>query len=861
VKTLILWVLLAVAFDGKAQFTDSFTDNDFTNNPSWQGDNSKFVIDNAQLKLQAPAEANHAFLSTPSLSINNAQWQFFVKLEFNPSSSNYARVYLVSDQADLSAPLNGYFILVGDTPDEISLYKQTGTAMTKIIDGVDGVVNSSLVESLIKVTRTDMGSWELFIDIGNSGSFVSQGSVTDNSFDASAYFGVFCNYTSTRSDKFYFDDFMVTGDPYIDATAPVVNLIEVISSNKLLIHFNEEVDPVTSIDINHYSVGNGIGNPSSMELLSDQKSVELIFNSNFENGVSQTILIADVTDVAGNAIVNSTIPFLYFVSIPAQPKDIIITEILADPSPQVGLPDAEYIEVYNRSANPFELNNWIFSDGNSIAMLPSQIILPGTYWIVTSTTNSSKFGLTANVIGVSNFPTLNNSTDTLTIKSPEGLTIDSLNYNLSWYQSIDKQEGGWALELIDPNNPCGEEDNWTSSENENGGTPGLVNSVLANKPDLTGPQLTSLNVIATHKLQLTFNEKLKSPLSPGTTITISPDPGVSGIYFDTKALRSLIIELSSTLMAKQLYSITVNNILDCNGNPIDAKYNQIEFALPEEAEEGDVLINEILFNPRPGGVDFVELYNNSDKYIDLKNWSVANFNEEKISNPKNISSTSLTISPGEYFAITTDQHILKDHYPLGKEEQFIQASLPTFPDDEGSVAIVSVSGLVIDYFYYDKKFHSKFIKDEDGVSLERISLTENTNEISNWTSASSTIGFASPGYINSNFRLDNIISVGEVKIEPPIFSPYSIGSNFSQINFNFDQTGFVANIKIFDQQGRLIKTIANNATLGFNGFFRWDGDHDDGTRAQAGYYIVWFEVFNASGLLKTFRERVIIALR
>ena len=858
---IILCILMAFALDVKAQFVDSFADGDFTNSPGWQGDNSKFVVENLQLKLLAPAVASHAFLSTPSFSINNAQWQFFVKLEFNPSGSNYARVYLVSDQADLSAPLNGYFVMIGDTPDEISLYKQSGTSTTKIIDGVDGTVNLALVEVVIKVTRSNMGLWELFVDIGNSGTFSSQGTTSDITFDSSSYFGVLCNYTSTRSDKFYFDDFIVTGDPYTDTTPPLLDLIDVVSTNKLILHFNEEVDPITATNENNYTVGNDIGSPMAVTLLTNQKSVELTFASNFENGVTQTILISGVTDIAGNTIVGTSSTFLYFIAVPAQPKDVIITEILADPNPQVGLPDVEYIEVYNRSINPFDLNNWTFSDGNSIATLPSQIILPNTYWIITSAVNSSKFGLTANVIGVSNFPTLNNATDTLTIKTPQGITIDSLNYNLTWYQSVDKQEGGWALELIDPNNPCGEEDNWTSSKNEKGGTPGIKNSVLANKPDLIGPQLTSLNVITTRKLSVTINEKLENPLSSSATISITPNIEISNIYFESKALRSLIIELNFPLTTKQLYTITISDIYDCSGNVIDPAYNKINFALPEEAEVGDILINEILFNPRPAGVDFLELYNNSDKYIDLKNWSISNFNEEQISNPKNISSISLTVSPGEYFVVTADQFILKDHYPLGKEEQFIQASLPSLPNDEGSVAIVSASGVVIDHFYYNHKFHSKFIKDEDGVSLERISWSEGTNEMNNWTSASSTIGFATPGYINSNFRPENLVSVGEVKIDPPIFSPNAIGSNFSQINFNFDQSGFVANIKIFDQQGRLIKTIANNATLGFNGFFRWDGDHDDGTRARAGYYVVWFEVFNSSGLLKTFRERVIIALR
>src|SRR5690348_13809265 len=77
-----------------AQFQDNFTDGDFSNNPGWLGDDSLFTVSSGQLHLQAPAVAGSAYLATTSASINNASWEFAVTLQFNPSGSNYVRLYL-----------------------------------------------------------------------------------------------------------------------------------------------------------------------------------------------------------------------------------------------------------------------------------------------------------------------------------------------------------------------------------------------------------------------------------------------------------------------------------------------------------------------------------------------------------------------------------------------------------------------------------------------------------------------------------------------------------------------------------------------------------------------------------------------
>jgi hypothetical protein len=162
---------------------------------------------------------------------------------------------------------------------------------------------------------------------------------------------------------------------------------------------------------------------------------------------------------------------------------------------------------------------------------------------------------------------------------------------------------------------------------------------------------------------------------------------------------------------------------------------------------------------------------------------------------------------------------------------------------------------------YNKNFHSDLIKDDEGVSLERISYSNPTNDSQNWNSASAQSGFATPGYINSNARPSTPVAQGTVTIEPEIFIPNSGAYDFAKINYAFDQAGYIANIRVVDLEGRSIKTIANNENLGFEGFFRWDGDRDDGSRARMGYYVVWVEVFDTSGTVSNFRKRVVIATR
>src|SRR5674476_1002677 len=139
-------ILIFINLFANAQLSENFNDGDFTNNPAWSGGTSDFVV-NSSLQLQSNntvANSNY-FLSTPNSLATSAQWEMYIQIAFNPSSANYIDIYLTASASDLTLnTTTGYFVRIGNTNDEISLYrKDNGGLITKIIDGADGVLNTN----------------------------------------------------------------------------------------------------------------------------------------------------------------------------------------------------------------------------------------------------------------------------------------------------------------------------------------------------------------------------------------------------------------------------------------------------------------------------------------------------------------------------------------------------------------------------------------------------------------------------------------------------------------------------------------------------------------------------------------------
>ena len=276
---------------------------------------------------------------------------------------------------------------------------------------------------------------------------------------------------------------------------------------------------------------------------------------------------------------------------------------------------------------------------------------------------------------------------------------------------------------------------------------------------------------------------------------------------------------------------------------------------------GDIVINEILFNPVKDGFDYVEMYNKSSNAIDLKELLIANRNSaHEIASVKNISRESLNIPPAGYVVITANGNWLKQNYMVHDSSIVIQiTSLPSFPDDQGCVVLLRKSdSSIIEELCYDENWHFKMISDRQGVALERIDYTLPAQQKNNWTSASSSSGFGTPGYVNSQYRNSEEVKE-EISVLPAIFTPDNDGQNdFASINIKTGETGKVVNAIVFNAMGRRVRYLLKNEMLGVNNRFSWDGYDDKNQLLPSGIYIIFIQIFDTKGSVKKYRSSLVL---
>ncbi len=852
-KHILIFCLSVVYISGFAQFQDDFSDGDFTQNPIWDGNTSHFEINSSKYLHLISSGSDTSYLATASYIIRNSEWSFYVKHSFNSSSNNYSRVYLASDNFNLKGSLNGYYVQIGSTQDNISLWRQDGNILTKIIDGTHASTGNSVNKLNIKVKCDPNGNWSLFTDDQAGVNYILEGTTLDTTYTNSNYFGVFCKYTSSNSTKFYYDNFYA-GNIQYDTIPPEIMDVKIISNSHLQLFFNESVDSATCENTQNYQIDGGVGIPSSVVKSStDNSTVDIYLSSNLVYDKAYNISVSGVEDIAGNAMGTQTLAFRWYY---LQKGDIVINEIMSDPVPTVGLPDAEYIEIYNNSNVKVNIKNWILTIGSSDKILPEAYISPNSYLIIGHQSDETYFTPYGDFVGLSSFSLTNSGTDLL-LRTDSNKLMHFISYNSNWYQNVAKEDGGWSLEQIDPENTCGEKTNWKASNNLNGGTPGSINSIKSSNPDITAPEIDKVVVVNVQTLQLFWKEALDSTIALNTQLyNISNGIGnpinVKASFPDYK---SYTLQLSSPLQMGIIYKLTISQgITDCAGNTTSSNF-ELPFGLAETADSNDVLINEILFNPKNDGVDYVEIYNNSEKIIDLKFLRLANWDseDETYTNIKDISTNGYQIFPKKYYVLSTSSSKVKQQYFVAEPNQMIDMiSLPSMSNSSGNIYLITNSLQFIDGMNYTEDMHYALINNPEGISLERISFDVSAFKHSNWRSAAvpgrNAEGFGgTPTYVNSQ-TFKGKTSSNVWSRSPEIFSPDNDGfEDFLEISYNLPEGGYSANILIYDANGKLIRTLTNGEFLGQSGHIIWDGIDNNNQKAKIGIYIIYIETFNLNG--------------
>lgn len=864
-KLLALFCTLC-SITGFTQINETFGDGNFTSNPAWSGTTGDWVV-NSSLQLQSnnTVAGSTFYLATPNTLAISAQWEFYIRLNFNTSSLNYVDVYLTASAANLSlTTLTGYFVRIGNTQDDICLYRKDapGTA-TKILDGLDGITDYTDNTLKIKVTRTAAGLFTLYTDdTGTGNAYVMEGSATDATYTTSAYFGFLVKQsTSSFFKKHSIDN--ITVQPFAsDSIPPAIRSITPVSATAVDVLFSEAVDAASSAIKTNYTISNGIGTAATAQRDAVNPSlVHLAFAGSFTNGTVYTLTVNSVRDLSGNAITNGTATFSFYT--PGR-YSVVVDEIMADPTPTVGLPDAEYVELKNVSGRDVNLTGWKISTATSTSgAFPAYTLPSDSFLVLTSTANAPAFAAFGRVLGVPSFPAILNGDGLVVLTSKDGTVMHAVDYRSKWFTNPVKGDGGWSLEMIDTHNPCLGDGNWKASTDARGGTPGFRNSVSGTTTDDTPPQVVRTYCPDSTMIVAVFNEPLDSTsaakpnsytLSNGVTISAAAPQGP---LYTTVALRT-----ATPLQRNTVYTLSVAGLTDCSGNAIGS-FNNAKAGISEEPDSTDIIINEILFDPRPGAFDWVELYNRSTTIIDAGRLFIANRNAlDSIASAKRLSETPFYIFPGDYLVLTTDAASIQKEYLVQTLPALLElSSLPTYPDDKGNVVLTGVQGAILDEVAYTDKWHFALLAGKSGVSLERIDPAGPSGDAGNWHSAASTAGYGTPTYKNSQYRRTDALNA-TIEVLAKTFSPDNDGvDDVATISYSVEASGYLATVTIFDASGRKIRSLVRNGLLGLKGSWHWDGLNDAGQKLPIGTYIIYTELFNLQGKGQQFKNTVVLARR
>jgi len=735
-----------------AQTTDDFTDGDFTSNPIWSGNTSNFTINSSKQLQSNDTVARTSYVSSPHnlTTLDAKEWRCWVKLTFSPSSSNYARVYLSAGSTNLAANPDGFYLQFGEsgTKDPVRLYKRDNSTTTLICSGIPGQIAKSFAVG-VKVLRDISGNWKLYVDPTGGENFVTYSTGNDPTVILGTSFGVVCKYSASNSKKFYFDNFNV-GDEIVDNTPPILHSISVISPKQIDVYFDQEVDTISSQVILNYAIDSTISINSVLLDSINSALVHINLDVALQNGQTYSLTTNSIADNSRNISSIQTRNFTYLKAEIPIIGDVIISEFMADPTPSVGLPEVEYIELYNRSAKYFDLELWKIGDASGDGTISQKWLYPGQYLILCSPYSLTEF---PNGSGATSFPSLNNTGDDIVLKYSDGTIIDKISYTDNWYADAFKKQGGYSLERINISLQSSTESNWKTSTALIGGTPGEINS-----------------------LEIPSND-------------------------------------------------TTNNL-----------------AYLETPLEGDLSINEILYNPLTGGSDFIEIFNSSTKLINLKGVVIANIEKGIIDNKKTITA-NINLKSGDYLVLTADSIHIKQHYSASVSGKFTQLTLPNYNIDSGSVCVL-FKEKIIDKVSYKNEWQLKLIDDSKGKSLERISVNGKSSDASNWHTAAESIGFATPGKINSQDYIYQIS--GDFEYASKTLSPDNDGfEDVLLIQYRMKSLGMIGNFSIYDATGRIVRTLIKNELLATEGIITWDGTTDLQLKAKIGTYVGVFDAFDA----------------
>ncbi len=453
---------------------------------------------------------------------------------------------------------------------------------------------------------------------------------------------------------------------------------------------------------------------------------------------------ARVYALKDNIIENNT--FTTNLKIGYSKSSIVVNELMY--APHSG--EAEWIELLNTGNQPVNLHGWLFKDisGKQLPLCDTvQYLQPEAYIVFSNNEEIHETfpDIASDVLYPESFPTLNNTSDAVVIFDAVGHEIDSVYYIKSWGGNT-----GLSIERRNPFVPAVSRDNWGSTLDSIGGTPGSRNTILKYDHDLAAVP-DGFNFMTPETTPFTENEFTLAVINNGIydsgpfSVKLYHDKNFDNYGEEEEMIWSLhnipsLAPDSIKVVAGKIYSensgrahyiakISENS----EENVID---NQITTVLKVEFDEDALVFNEFLAAPESGETEFLECINNTDFDVILQGWELSNeWHSATIDFDTKIPS-------GQYVVFCADSSFF-DIYPPTNSPVFVLEDWAGMNNTRDQIVLKDLTGKLIDSLQYDENWEIEY-----GKSLEKIMPSWASEDSASWKLCEAEPG-ATPGEFNS----------------------------------------------------------------------------------------------------------------
>ena len=496
--------------------------------------------------------------------------------------------------------------------------------------------------------------------------------------------------------------------------------------------------------------------------------------------------------------------------------------------------EPEWIEIYNNSDEIINIDTFKIADSKSDVIYTDLQIKPFSFIVFTSNKSllENKYILISNDIIELKLPTLNNTTDEIKIFT-DGVLIDSLYYDMKWFKN------GNSVERIDIQGDLVKE-NLANSLNSFGGTPLAKNSykvfdydveICSFKEDSNQIKLEIVSLgrkaieIFDYEIYLDLNQDDKFDTEE---IVFSE---IDNVLDSNKILTFNKYDFKKDLEIFGVFKLFAK--IKNDGDEYienDSLSLQINFSPNKES----ILINEFMFDVDDRNCEFIEIYNNSEFDINIKDLYFCDAQNE-FKQGVNFD-TNYILKSRDLFVLSSDSLIF-DYYKnsIISEKVFVVNSNLSLNNGEDKIILKWVDGFVIDELEYSPDWHSGDLFESKNVSLEKKIANLNSAEKNNWISSGDKLG-ATPTFENTYTYVDK--SELGLKISKNPFS--FLDDNLLKITYISPFESSKINITLYSKDGVKLGMISELQFGLRKGEIIWDGKVQN-NKIETGSYVLFFE--------------------